>query len=275
MAFKEVSFPPPNQGKSKGKTNLNKYRTDYLDNVHWTGMTGVRYFQYEMARYNMDVKWRDGTFDCIMPDLGHRIEVKTCRPRVRGHQKPQWQFHFSLSQVLEHAFDYVACVACDDEYRVEKVFIVPQPYLHELAKKNGKLKLKDDKTRWNHKVSISIPLEAGRRGNGRYIRNNCDTYYKWEMCEGRYDLLKISQFPNKSYFNKRKKELTNKLLNYEKECIKKFDKKVSKLWHKGYTNEKMKKILGCVEKVITDAKKRLGLKGNINFNYKGAKKNDT
>tara|TARA_R100000458_G_C8251293_1_gene228200 strand:+ start:641 stop:1429 length:789 start_codon:yes stop_codon:yes gene_type:complete len=259
MAFKDVSFPPPNQGKAMTKTNLDKYRTDYLDNVHWTGMTGVRYFQYEMARYNMDVKWRDGTFDCIMPDLGHRIEIKTARPHVKGQPRKCWSFYFQLTQSLEHAFDYAVCVGCDDDYKVQKVFVIPQPYIYELARKNDKFNLLSGKTRWNHKVGISIPIEPAKKG--RHLINNCDTYKKWEICEGRYELLSISQFPNKSYFNKRKKQLTNQLLNYEKKCLKQFDDKVSKLWHKGYSNVKMMEVLGCVDKPILDAKKRLGLKG--------------
>ena len=179
-----------------------------------TGDMGEHYVQFLLGRMGIDAVKIDRTYDLFLWKNIHRVEVKTSKEyeihekrKHDGKRDKRYGFKFFKPQIQKDAFDYAICVGYDSNYNPKEVFVIPQSYIYEQAKRDNNLE--------NKSVLITIPIERPVKNIG--IFKFCSNYDKFRMCVDNLDVFKQT---NKSAFTRKKNQLTKKLLNYQEDCLK-------------------------------------------------------
>ena len=265
-----MSYPPKNKGCSKYRTNLDKQHTDYCDNTYQTGLVGVRYFQLLMAQRNINAIYIDHTYDVILPEKRYAVELKTRRPEGeltstgKKSSREYYVFSFTVSQVQKNSFDYAVCIGCDNDYNPKAIYIIPQRYIYEQAKKDDNLTLKEPYSQKNkvssdkQMVKIRIPTISYPKDGPRQALRHFDVYDKWEICKNRLDVFEIE---NKSTFTRIKNKMYHNLINFSKEQKELLLLKVKELWKQGFTHNVLANELGITRHTLTKYKKELNIFG--------------
>jgi len=186
---------------------------EHKDTFSLIGDMGEHYVQFLLGRIGIDAVKIDRVYDLFLWQNMHRVEVKTSRIHERDYIKKHnskttkaYAFKFLRPQIQKDAFDYAICVGYDIDYNPKDVFVIPQSYIYEQAKRNNNLE--------NKSALITIPTERPIKNVGFF--RLCNNYDRFKMCKDNLDVFKQS---NKSAFTYKKNQLTKKLLNYEDDCL--------------------------------------------------------
>ena len=240
---------------------------EHKDSFSLIGDMGEHYVQFLLGRIGIDAVMIDRVYDLFLWQRMHRVEVKTSRVYERNYKRKHdgkttkaYAFKFFKPQMQKDAFDYAICVGYDIDYNPKDVFVIPQSYIYEQAKRNNNLE--------NKSVLITIPTKRPIKNVGFF--RLCNNYDKFRMCKDNLDVFKQD---NKPAFTRKKNQLTKRLLSYEDDCLESMKEEflriytdknihnpsqvvedelgIKTLWKKGYTREEIKKELQLNSRRIT------------------------
>lgn len=213
------------------------------------GLAGVRWTQYKLDTMDIDNDYIDRTYDVFLWQTERRVEVKTSLPRKSEDSYYKYSFPFSVQQVKEKAFDYAICIGFNPDKSVNRVYIIPQPYLVERAKRV--------KSKSSYQLNILVNPVSDRETNGYTTYHGvCNSYDKFECCKEIWDVFNIK---SKSWFGRKKNQLSKQLLSYEDNCRKKLKEQILDLWNKGYESKDILKVMPIGNVTLQRFKRELEL----------------
>ena len=223
---------------------------EHKDTFSLIGDMGEHYVQFLLGRIGIDAVRIDRVYDLFLWQRMHRVEVKTSRVYERNYKRKHdgkttkaYAFKFFKPQMQKNAFDYAICVGYDIDYNPKDVFVIPQSYIYEQAKRNNNLE--------NKSVLITIPTKRPIKNVGFF--RLCNNYDKFRMCKDNLDVFKQD---NKPAFTRKKNQLTKRLLSYEDDCLESMKEEFLRI----YTD----KNIHNPSKVVED---ELGIKTDIRWKW--------
>ena len=239
----------PDNMKQKHDTQTNaSYREIGYQSIQ-SGMSGVRWAQYKLHTMNIDSDYIDRTYDLFLWQTDRHIEIKTSIPRKASDSYYKYSFPFSIQQIQEKAFDYAICIGFNPDKTVDTVYIIPQPYIAERAKRV--------KSKKSYQLSILVNSVDDREANGHTTYHGvCNSYDKFKPCKEMWDVFNIK---SKSWFGRKKNQLSKQLLNYEEDCIMKLKEQIIDLWGQGYESKDILEVMPISNVTLQKFKREMKL----------------